>query len=76
MSDFLLVVPNGWTQLDWQFITNNVAGMDLNGALNMIHSNAYSDINDKLHEAGVIPAEQTVVEARVIDDTYFLVRLG
>ena len=27
MSQFLLVIPEGWTQLDWQYITNNVPNM-------------------------------------------------
>jgi hypothetical protein len=76
MSEFLLVVPEGWSQLDWQVITNSVPGMDYGGTMNMINSNNYADMNDKLKEAGIIPADYSIAEARLIDDTYFLVRLG
>lgn len=76
MSDFLLVVPEGWTQLDWEFIANNVPGMDDGGTRNMINNNAYGDMEAALKGAGVLPEAATVAEAKLIDGTYFLVRLG
>ena len=72
MSDFLLVIPQGWTQLDWQHITNNVAGMSMNEVM----TGTVPDIEERLKGAGVIAADAALAEFKLIDDTYFLVRLG
>lgn len=72
MSEFLLVIPEGWTQLDWQYITNNVGAMGYGDVVNGVTS----DIEAKLKDAGVIAADASLVEFKLIDDTYFMVRLG
>lgn len=74
MSEFLLVVPQGWTQLDWQYITSNVPNMSYGYVIDKLNGGGLGDIDAALKEAGVIT--QTIVEAKLIDDTYFLVRLG
>lgn len=76
MSEFLVIIPSGWTQLDWQFITNNVADMSPGNVLNWTNSTDYSYIEAGLKVNGIIPDNTTVVEAKLIDDTYFMVRLG
>lgn len=76
MSDFLLVIPEGWTQLDWQYITNNIIGMDKAGVEAVIASGVYLDMQDKLWAENLIPTDKVIIEAKLIDDTYFMVRLG
>jgi hypothetical protein len=76
MSQFLLVIPEGWTQLDWQHITNNVPNMSGPAVASMIQSGVLSDIEAGLKEAGIIPPKASLVDAKLIDDTYFMVKLG
>lgn len=72
MSEFLLVVPDGWTELDWQYITNNVPYMTYQDVIN----GARPDIEDRLKTAGIISPESYLLEFKLIDDTFFLIRLG
>lgn len=72
MSEFIIVIPEGWIQLDWQYITNNISGMDYQGVVNA----ANSDIEERLKSGGIIPLESSLVEYKLIDDTYFMIRLG
>lgn len=76
MSEFLLVIPEGWTQLDWQYITNNLPNMGYLQAMDKINNGGIADIDAALKEYGVLPPEVTVVAVKLIDDTYFLVQLG
>lgn len=76
MSEFLLVIPEGWMQLDWQYISSNIQGMDMRGTLEMINNNAIGDMEAALKAAGVLAESDVLSAARLIDDTYFLVRLG
>lgn len=71
MSDFLLIVPEGWTQLDWQFITNNVPSMGYQDVMNGLPS----VIEETLKTHGIIPVESSLIEYKLIDDTFFLVKL-
>mgnify|MGYP003615578926 CR=1 FL=1 len=41
-----------------------------------IQSGVLSDIEAGLKEAGIIPPEASLVDAKLIDDTYFMVKLG
>lgn len=72
MSDFLVIVPQGWTQLDWEYISNNVANMSAQA----VNNGVLSDIETWLKEGGQIAAESALVDFKLIDNTYFLVRLG
>ena len=76
MGQFLLVIPEGWTQLDWAYVSNNLPGMGTIAVLDWINANYYLEIEAQLKAAGLIAEEQSVIEAKLIDDTYFLVRLG
>lgn len=76
MSEFLLVIPEGWTQLDWQYITNNVPGMSGPEVAGHIAAGNKLAIDDALKAGGIIPQEAFLIDAKLIDDTYFLVRLG
>ena len=76
MDNFLLITPSGWVSLDWQYLSNNVSDLTMTSVLNCIVSNNYSLIENALKESGFISQEATLLEAKLIDDTYFLVRLG
>ena len=76
MGQFLLVIPQGWTQLDWQHVTNNLPGMSAANVLDWINSNSLGYIEEPLKADGLIPADASIVEAKLIDDTYFMVKLG
>lgn len=74
-ESFLLVVPPGWTQLDWAYITGNTE-LSVANVPNWINANMLDYIELPLKDAGLLPAESAVVEARLFDDTFFMVRLG
>lgn len=76
MSDLMLIVPPGWTQLDWEFITNNVADFSKPNVEAWLSSGQLSYIEEGLKASAQIPADATVVAAKLIDDTYFLLQLG
>ena len=74
MSDFLLVIPAGWTQLDWEFVSNN--GLDENSVQNANVTGNMMDVEAPLKDMGLIPPESTVMAAKVIDSAYFMVKLA
>ena len=51
---------------------------DLNqtSVLNWINANTLTYIETPLKELQLIPAESTVVDAKLLDDSYFMVKLG
>lgn len=76
MSEFLLIVPDGWTRLDWNFISNHVHGLDYSSVTSYINGNQMFAIDDLLKMNSLIPIESTVTDAKLIDGSYFLVKLG
>lgn len=72
MSEFLVIVPPGWVQLDWEYISNNVANMSAQA----VNNGVVSDIEAWLKEGNQIPAESSLVDFKLLDNTYFLVQLG
>ena len=72
MSEFLVIIPPGWTQLDWEYVANNVPNMSAQA----VNNGVISDIEMWLKDAGQIPAESSLVDFKLIDNTYFLIKLG
>lgn len=72
MSALLLVIPAGWIQLDWEYVSNNFAGLDA-GA---IKNNVLLDTENALKAAMLIADDASLQEMKLIDDTYFIIRLG
>ena len=72
----MLIIPPGWTQLDWEHMTNNIAGFSKPNVESWIDSNQFSYIEEGLKGAELIPAEASINAAKLLDDTYFLVMLG
>ena len=75
MSQFLLIVPEGWTELDLNTVTQN-GDLTVGNIETWIQQNLLYELNDRLHQFGIIDSALTVNEAKLIDGTYFLVRLG
>ena len=76
MSEFLLIVPEGWTQLDWAYLSNNVSGLNHPQVMDWVATGYMLDLEIILKEQDVIPDEASLISAKLIDDTYFLVKLG
>lgn len=76
MSNFLFILPEGWIQLDWDYVTTNVPNMTPGNIDYYIYSSQLIIIEEglKLHE--LIPADSTVVDVKLFDNTYFAVLLG
>lgn len=76
MSEFLLIIPEGWTQLDWQYITNNLPNMGYQQVMDYVATGYMANIDETLKAAGMVPEGQNVVAAKLIDDSYFLVQFA
>lgn len=72
MSEFLVIIPPGWTQLDWEYVSNNVASISAQSVINGV----ISDIEQWLKDGNQIPLEKSLLDYKLIDDAYFLVKLG
>ena len=72
MSDFLLIIPEGWIQLDWEYVSNNVANISSQS----VNNGVISDIEQWLKDGGQIPPDSSLIDFKLIDNTYFLIKLG
>lgn len=72
MSEFLVIIPAGWVQLDWEYLSNNVPGMDIPAAT----TGAVSTMEEMLKSSGQIPQEASLLEYRLLDNSYFLIKIG
>jgi hypothetical protein len=75
MSEFLIVIPSGWTQLDWETVFNHPM-INLSIAQEWIATRQFEYMTTLLIEAGALSEGQNVMEAKIIDGAYFLVQLG
>jgi hypothetical protein len=75
MSNFLFIVPQGWTQLDWDTVTQST-WLTAHAVLNAANSGYLIDVENELKEKGHIPPLAILVEMKVFDDSYFVVRLA
>jgi hypothetical protein len=66
MSEFLVVIPEGWTQVD---VT--ASGM----SLEVIRAASSQTMDEMLRIAGIITAEQSVQEFRILDENSFFIRV-
>jgi len=76
MAEILLIVPAGWIQLDWVAVQNDIPDLNKANVENWIATNQLIYIQDALMLSGKIPPDAVVEAAKLLDDTYFLVRLG
>ncbi len=59
-----------------EMTVKEMLGLSGPAVASMIQSGVLSDIEAGLKEAGIIPPEASLVDAKLIDDTYFMVKLG
>lgn len=76
MSDFVLVVPDGWTPLDWEKLQSEHSAFSKPSVEDWLATGQLFYMCEQLVLAGAIPEGSSLVDARLIDDTYFLVKLG
>lgn len=76
MSDFLIVIPAGWLQMDWAAISAANPDMNVTNVTNWIETEQFSYIADALKAQELIPADAVVIGARLFDGAYFAVLLG
>jgi hypothetical protein len=75
MSEFLFVIPAGWTEIDW-----SIAGASTNLAVAAVEewcaTGNMAVIDEELKVLGLIAPDATVVEAKLFNGEKFVIRLG
>lgn len=74
MSEFMMIAPAGWTEMDYEFITNNIVDQTTMEGL-MLQGQLF-EIDNMLAQHGLLPDGQTIQEIKFIDNTYMWVRFG
>lgn len=74
MSNFMLIAPEGWTEMDYEFITNNILDQYTMESL-MLQGQPY-EIDMALAAHGLLPEGKNIQEIKFIDDSFMWVRLG
>jgi len=75
MSNFIVIVPDGWTALDYDRI-QNVLNVNISSLKDWINASYFLDVDPTLKEDGMVPMDKTIVEMKIIDDSQLWVRLG
>ena len=70
MSEFLFVIPEGWIQIDIE-----ASGMSGETITSILSSSQYQSITEMLRVNNLIGAEDTVMDARLFDNTVFIIKL-
>ena len=74
MSNFMLIAPDGWTEMDYEFITNNILDQHTIESL-MLQGQPY-EVDSALASHGLLPEGKNIQEIKFIDNSYMWVRLG
>jgi hypothetical protein len=71
MSEFLVVIPEGWIQLDWEIVSNlhNLSEQSIRNGI-------ISDIEQALRDHSLIPEDKVLMDYKLLDNTYFMIKLG
>lgn len=75
MSDFILVIPQGWTRLDLE-ATTLIPGVSIPAIENWIASGYLTIMAQELINGGILPADTIILEAQIFNGEMLLVRLG
>lgn len=75
MSDFLLVVPEGWVQIDLDYVCSQIPDLNMGNVDNWISTSQFNYIEIPLKQLRLIPEDKTVISAKRFED-YFAVLLG
>ena len=74
MSNFMLIAPDGWTEMNYEFITNNILDQYTMESL-MLQGQPY-EIDTALAAHGLLPEGKNIQEIKFIDNSFMWVRLG
>lgn len=74
MSNFMLIAPEGWTEMNYEFITNNILDQYTMESL-MLQGQPY-EIDAALAAHGLLPEGKNIQEIKFIDNSFMWVRLG
>lgn len=75
MSEMLLVIPSGWTEITWEQVATTT--LDRNSIVAIIGIGSFVDMTQALRDAGLVPEGKEVVAAQLIEameNTIFVVR--
>lgn len=75
MSEFMVIAPQDWMQVDFDYLMNNTS-LDINTTKNLILQGLLYEIESVLKNEGMMDANFTLVEAKVIDDTQLWIKIG
>jgi hypothetical protein len=73
MSDFIFIIPEGWTQLNIDEVTSAIQMTQIQDYLN---TQSWLYLGDDLKNASLIPQEAYLHEAKMFNAEVFIVRLG
>ena len=74
MSEFMLIAPDGGTQLDYEVIVNTV--FDQNTMENLQLQGQLYEIDNAFKPYGLIPEGLAIQEIKFIDNAFMWVRFG
>ena len=72
MSSLMLIIPDGWTSMDYEFVTNNV--LDQNTIESLMLQGLSYEVDAAFSTHGLLPENKSVQEVKFVDGTYMLVR--
>ena len=75
-GNFLLIIPEGWTPLDWDYIVGNVTDMNAGNVEEWIRTSQFENIAVCLKAFNLIPQDAIVLNAKLFDSQYFAVLLA
>lgn len=70
----MMIAPDGWTEMNYEFITNNIVDQTTMEGL-MLQGQLF-EIDNMLAQHGLLPDDKAVQEIKFIDNTYMWVRFG
>lgn len=74
MSEFLLIVPEGWLEVDWVIAGAN-PDLSVTAVTEWCLTGQYGYLDTILKDMGLIPLESYLLEAKLLGET-LVVRLG
>ena len=75
MSEFLVVIPEGWLSFTWEQAFSHPL-MNPDAVKLWRDSGQISYLSQLLIESGLLPEGSEVVDVKMIDDTYFFIKLA
>ena len=75
MSEFILIVPAGWTQIDLVAATL-IPGFSIPAIKSWIETQNWLVMVQELASGGLLKETDIILEAQIFNDETFLVKLG